>query len=143
MNFRTGDFGKYETFIRDTERRYGLPVNLLAVTLFQASKYDPAHISGKGRRSVGGNIALGIANLTGDDCKVLWEGVDKRLDPLASIVGCALLLRAHFARFGTWHHALLSYHSSPGIVRNALQDGLPMPIDASRYVNEARAHCHV
>lgn len=143
MNFRCGEYKKYESFIKDTEKRYSLPFNLLTVTLYQASKYDPGHIAGKDRRSVGPRAALGIANLTGEDCNVLWNGTDKRLDPLAAIVGCATLLRIHFRRFHNWKHSVIAYHSNQDIVRLALQYHRPMPIDAQRYSEQAQAYCQL
>ncbi len=140
MNFRTGDFDKYASFIRDTERRYGLPPNLLAVTCYQASKYDPAHIAGKGRNPIG---VIGIANLSRDDCAVLWGGKDRRTDPLASIVGAALLLRAQFHHFHNWRLALLAFHSDAAIIRDDLHKGIVAPIRAREYTGQAEAYCRL
>lgn len=140
MQWRIGDYGKYESFIHDTERRYGIPVNLLGVTLYQASKYDPDHIAGRGRNPVG---VIGIANLTKENCTDLWAGKDRRTDPLASIVGCALLLRAQFHRFHNWKHALLAYHSDATIVRDNLHKGIVMPIRAREYTQQAEAYARL
>jgi len=138
MDFRTGDFGKYEGFIRDTERRYSLPPNLLALTIYQASKYDPAHIAGKGRNPIG---VLGIANLTREDCGILWAGADRRLDPLASIVGAARMLRAQRGQFSTWRDALLAYHSDAERLTSHLQARGKLPIRAREYTEQAGAVC--
>lgn len=141
MNFRTGDYGKYEAFIRDTERRFGLPDNLLAVTLYQASKFDPETIAGTRQHPTLG--VRGIAALTPEHCAVLWRGADRRTDPHAAIAGAAELLKAQYGRFNNWRLALLAYHASPGTVLDCVHKHLPMPIDAARYVNEAGACCRV
>jgi hypothetical protein len=140
MNFKVGDYAKYEAFIRDAELRCGLPRDLLALTLYQASQYDPDKIAGKKRNPIG---AIGIANLTQADAKTLWGADDRRLDPFASIAGAARLLEDYRWRFGDWRLALLAYHSSLDIVRVAVHMNLTMPIDASRYANEARSVCGV
>ena len=140
MQWRIGEYGKYESFIRDTERRYGLPVSLLGITLYQASKYDADHIAGIGRNPLG---VIGIANITRADARLLWGEADKRLDPLASIAGAAVLLRAQYNRFGNWRLALLAYHSDETTVRNHLRDGRRLPIagNAPMYTQQAQAYC--
>jgi hypothetical protein len=140
MNFKTGDYQKYEAFIRHTEQHLRLPEHLLAVTLYQASGYDPDKIAGKNRNPIG---AIGIANLTQADAKTLWGADDRRLDPYASIAGAGRLLAGYKEKFGEWRFALLAHHTNPDIVRRVLQCDDPIPIDANRYVSEARSVCGV
>lgn len=141
MNFRTGDFGKYERFIADTERRYGLPCNLLALTLWQASGFDPEKITGARQHPTIG--VCGIASMTLDDCKVLWNGVDRRTSPHDAIIGCARLLARQHRAFNSWRLALLAYHSSAKSLIESIQGGPTLPIDAHRYTGQAEAHCRL
>jgi len=140
MEYRKGDYYKYATFIRETEKRYDLPCNLLAVTLFQSSAYDPVKIKGEGRNSIG---TIGIAALTREDCKILWCDGDLRKDALASIIGAARLLRGYHSHFNNWRLAVLAFHSSADIVRDAIQSKISIPIDAFRYSQQVAAECRV
>lgn len=137
MQWRSGDYKKYESFIRDAERRYAIPLNLLAVTLYQASKYDPAHIAGTGRNPLG---VIGIANLMPSDCRILWGGNDRRTDPLASIAGAARLLAAQHSRFKDWRLAVLAYHSDAQIVADHVREHKPLPIRAKEYAEQVSAN---
>ena len=137
MQWRVNDFAKYETFIWNSEQRFNIPANMLAIVLWQASKFEPDHIAGKERNPIG---VIGIANLTQDDCVTLWGGVDKRLDPLASIAGAARLLRAQYARFNDWRLAALAYHSDAQWIRDHLQKHKPLPIRAREYTEQLAAH---
>lgn len=145
------DYRKYESFIRDTERRFDLPRNLLALVLFQASKYDPTIIAGTGQHPLS---AIGIAKLTAHDADHLWgeqpadyekrhAAPTKRKDPLASIVGCARLLRAKRWKFGSWKMALLAYHTSDDIAASTLHRDERMPIDAAEYVQQITAQVQI
>lgn len=140
MQWRIGEYSKYESFIRDAERRYDIPLNLLAVTLFQASQYDPAHINGTGRNPLG---VIGIANLMPSDCRILWGGNDRRTDPLASIAGAARLLAAQHSRFKDWRLALLAYHSNAQIVADHVREHANLSIRAKEYTEQASAHCRL
>jgi hypothetical protein len=140
MNFKTGDFAKYESFIRQTEQYYALPRNLLAVTLWQASQFDPVKIESKNRNSIG---IIGIAALTQRDIQMLWNGDDRRRDPFASIVGAARLLAAYKSQFSNWRLALLAYHCGANELREALHMDTRLPIDARRYADEAQSACGV
>lgn len=140
MEFKKGDYYKYATYIRETEKRYELPTDLLALTLYQSSEYDPKKIKGEGRNPIG---TIGIAALTRDDCKVLWIDGDLRKDALASIVGAAILLRAYYSQFNNWKLSVVAFHSNAQIVRDALQQREKMPIDARRYAQQISDHCMV
>lgn len=146
-HWETNDFHKYASFIRDTERRFNLPQNLLALVLYQASKYDPATIAGTGQHPLS---SIGIAKLTAHDADHLWgeqpadynqrhQAPTKRKDPFASIVGCARLLRAKRGKFGSWKMALLAYHTSDDIALSTAQKGAAMPIDAAEYIAQITA----
>lgn len=150
-HWKTGDYAKYAGFIRDTERRFTLPHNLLALVLYQASKYDPAAIAGTGQHPLS---AIGIAKLTAHDANTLWgeqpadysqrhDPCTKRRDPLASIVGCAKLLRDKRWKFGTWKMALLAYHTSDDIAATCNRRGKCLPIDAAEYVQQITAQVRV
>lgn len=140
MNFKCGDYPKYESFIRETERRFSIPENMLALILFQASKYDADHIAGNGRNPIG---SIGIANLTREDCATLWFGKDFRTDPKASIFGAAVLLRAQYNRFGGWRAAALAFHSDTASVLANLRRNQPLPPTAAKYVQEIQSQCRV
>ena len=146
-HWERGDYQKYAAFIRDTEKRFDLPQNLLALVLYQASKYDPATIAGLGQHPLS---AIGIAKLTAHDAYHLWgeqtadydkrhEAPTKRKDPHASIVGCARLLRAKRWKFGSWKMALLAYHTSDDIAQSTAHKGTAMPIDAAEYIAQITA----
>lgn len=137
MNFRINDYGKYEQFIADNERRFALPRNLLAMTLYQASAFDADKIACKDQHPTIG--VRGIASLTLSDCKIVWNGDDRRSDPYASIIACARLLKRQYAAFNNWRLALLAYHSSAQSVIDAIQCRADVPIDANRYVQQAAA----
>lgn len=146
-HWEINDYPKYAPFIRDTERRYDLPRNLLALVLYQASKYDPATIAGVGQHPLS---AIGIAKLTAHDADHLWgeqpadysqrhAAPTKRKDPFASIIGCARLLRAKRWKFGSWRMALLAYHTSDDIAHSTAHKGTAMPIDAREYIAQITA----
>jgi len=150
-HWEKGDYQKYASFIRDAERRFDLPANLLALVLFQASKYDPAVISGAGQHPLS---AIGIAKLTAHDANHLWgeqtpdyadrhDPGTKRRDPLASILGAARLLRAKRWKFGSWKMALLAYHTSDDIALSTAHKGVAMPIDAAEYIAQITAQVKV
>lgn len=150
-HWKRNDYHKYAAFIRDTEIRFELPRNLLALVLYQASKYDPATIAGTGQHPLS---AIGIAKLTAMDASHLWgeevpdysqrhNPITKRRDPLASIVGCARLLRAKRWKFGNWKIALLAYHTSDDIALSTQHKGEALPIDAAEYVAQITAQVRV
>ena len=141
MNYRTGDYAKYARFISETETQHNIPAGLLALTLWQASAYDPDKIACKGQHPTIG--VRGIASLTPEDCKTLWNGDDRRDDPQACIVGAARLLKMQRDRFTTWKLALLAYHSSADTVRKAMHGEAHIPIDADKYAAQARECCGV
>lgn len=140
MQWRVNDYSKYENFIWNTEQRFNIPTNMLAIVLWQASKYDADHIAGKGRNPIG---VIGIANLTRADCHILWNGTDKRTDPLASIAGAGRLLRNRYQQFNDWKLALAAYHSDPQCVRDHLREGVPMPFKAIDYIQQVAANCRL
>ncbi len=140
MEWRINDYSKYSSFIWNTEQRFNLPANMLAIVLWQASKYDPAHIAGTGRNPIG---VIGIGNLTLADCRTLWNGADRRTDPLASIAGAGRLLRDRFREFNDWKLALAAYHSDSNSVRNHMRKHVPMPFRAVDYVQQVAAHCRI
>ena len=150
-HWKTGDFNKYEAFIHDTECRFELPRNLLALVLYQASKYDPAIIAGTGMHPMS---SIGIAKLTPHDAFALWGEMvpdysqrhnpkTMRRDPYASIIGAAKLLRSKRWKFGSWKFALLAFHTSDDIAASTTRRGAQMPIDASEYVQQITAQVRV
>lgn len=141
MSFwQTGEYRKYRVFIRETEKRYGIPENMLAIILHQASKYETAHIKGDGRHNIG---VLGIANLSMQDCRILWAGTDNRRNPMASIAGAARLLFMQYEHFRDWKDALLAYHSSAACVAANKRQHEPLPFKATKYVEQTRVYCHI
>lgn len=150
-HWKTGDYNKYESFIRDAESRFELPRNLLALVLYQASKYDSAIIAGTGKHPMS---SIGIAKLTPHDALILWDEMPadysarydpptKRRDPLASIIGAAKLLRSKRRKFGSWRFALLAYHTSDDIAASTTHGGARMPINAHKYIQQITAQVRV
>ena len=138
MDFwKTGDYLKYATAIREASRRTGVPEKLLTLTLWQASNFDPEHIKGQCRNPIG---VIGIANLTREQAYQLWgQGKDLRHDPAASIIGAAHILSLHQMRFNDWILATLAYHTSAKIVQEHLREHKAMPIEATRYAMQVSA----
>lgn len=125
VNWRTNEYAKYESVIRDAERRHGIPENLLARLLFQLSHYEYKAIVGF-RRSMEG--AVGIAMLTPADA-LLYGPVD-RTNAHASIECAARKLVHVKGHFHTWKIALVAYNWGIGNTTDYLHGKKKIP-DAS------------
>jgi hypothetical protein len=114
--WRTGEYAKFASAIREAEERHRIPRDLLA-RLFN---YEPAVIKGTNRNPLG---ALGIAQLTYDVAAPLdpFRDVrDGRLEPQAAIeLGARHLSNLHFT-FGSWRRAVLAYRWHPDFVKKLL-----------------------
>lgn len=101
----------YLPLIREQERLYGFPRNLLASLLYQESRFDPNAYNPK----VG---ASGIAQIVPK-----WHpGVDP-FDWEEAIPYAAKFLASLYKRFGSWEKALAAYNYGPTyIAKNGLNN---------------------
>lgn len=119
----------YKDAITNAEKKYGLPVNLLARLLYQESRYRPDIITGK---TVSGAGAVGIAQIVPK-----WHPEVNPLDPFASIDYAAKFLKSLHNRFGSWSHALAAYNWGPTSLSQYLRgEKTSMPLETQNYVKE-------
>lgn len=139
-NWKVNEYPKYASFIAETERRYGIPSDLLARQLYQESRYRVDVITGLKRSPVG---AMGIAQFmpdTGRDYGLVGDGFDNRTDPYASIDAAGRYMRDLYRMFGNWQSALMAYNWGPGNVQKHLRGERPsVPIETSTYVAQITA----
>jgi soluble lytic murein transglycosylase-like protein len=103
----------YQQTITDAASQAGIPVSILAWTLWKESRYRPDIIDGTTRSKVG---ALGIAQFMPDTAPQWCGSVDGALDPSIAIPGCANYLAWLFSKTGTWQGALAAYNWGIGNV---------------------------
>lgn len=141
-NWKTNEYPKYASAIRDAEISYNIPQDLLARLLYQESRYRADVISGETRSPVG---AIGIAQFMPATAKqyglILANGTDNRTNPFASIQAAARYLSALHRQFNDWKLALMAYNWGPGNVAkwNQNQSGYPVPMETSTYVAQITA----
>jgi N12 class adenine-specific DNA methylase len=109
----------YLASIRQAEKKYGLPQNLLARVIQQESNFDPQAISSKGAR--------GIAQIMPEH----HPDVDPD-DPVQAIDYAAGYLRQNADRFGDWRKALAAYNAGPGNVEK--HGGVPPFAETQDYI---------
>lgn len=121
-NWKTGEYPKYASAIRDAEQRHGIPTDLLARLLYQESRYRADVIAGYKRSPVG---ALGIAQFMPATAAeygltlvpFTYQGnATQTYDPFASINAAGRYLRVLYNQFGDWRTALTAYNWGPGNV---------------------------
>lgn len=123
-SWKVREYPKYASAISEAERRYGLPTDLLGVTLYKESRYRPDVISGVNRSPVG---ALGIAQFMPGTAAEL--GINP-LDPFASIDAAGKYLKRQYDNFHDWKTALMAYNWGPGNVANWLKKTVRPPLNA-------------
>jgi soluble lytic murein transglycosylase-like protein len=142
MNYKVNEYPKYAVAIREAEKRYDIPTDLLARLLYQESRYRPEVIDGSKRSPVG---AIGIAQFmpaAASDMGLMGAGYDHRTNPFKSIDAAAKYLRAMYRMFNDWRHALMAYNWGPGNVQKHLRGDpskLNIPMETSTYVAQITA----
>lgn len=133
--WKVNEYPKYASAIREVERRYGIPQDLLGRILYQESRFRTDVIAGTNRSPVG---ALGIAQFMPDTAREM--GVNP-LDPFDAIDGAGRYLKKMHGLFGNWREAMMAYNWGPGNVRKWLQagKGYPAPMETSTYIAQVTA----
>lgn len=142
--WKRGEYPKYAAHLRDVERAYSIPENLLA----RLMNYDAQVIAGTDRSAAG---ALGIAALTPDIPPRYGFSADDRRAPNAAIIIAARHLSSLRREFGTWERAVLAYRWNPAFVAR-LYDHAPSetpPViprmiqdDVRRIAADVKLHAH-
>ena len=141
MNWKINEYKKYAATIRDAEKLYNIPEDLLARILYQESKFDADVIAGKGRHKLS---AIGIAgfmpNIRGYGL-MSDNGEDLRKHPIASIFVAARYLRDLHNLFNEWKPAIMAFQWG---IENVLEHRRgtgkhPAPIKTSEYVAQITA----
>ena len=104
QDFKQGDYHKYAWAIREAERRFAIPENLLAKLLCHTSEgFNNEVISGTKHKHIG---VCGIAKFTPDEGRYL--AID-RLDPHGAIHAAGRYLRELRDITHDWNKALLAF----------------------------------
>lgn len=129
-NWQIPTAGKaYAGYFDASERRHGLPQNLLARVAYQESRFRQDIITGKVKSSAG---AVGIMQLVPK-----YHPTVNPLDPPAAIDYAGRFLRQLGTRFGDWKLALAAYNAGPGNVEK--YKGIPPFPETQAYVREISA----
>lgn len=145
--WKTGDYNKYASAIRDAEISNGIPQDLLARLLYQESRFKPDVIAGYDRSPVG---AIGIAQFMPATAAEMglslvassYNGTPTQTyDPFASIAAAGRYLKRQFNSFNDWRLALMAYNWGPGNVSKWLRAGKSYPpaMETSTYVAQITA----
>lgn len=125
--WKTGEYPKYASAIRDAESRYGIPSDGLARLLYQESRYRADVIAGYKRSPVG---ALGIGQFMPGTARDMglqlvpstYNGTETQTyDPFASIDAAGRYLKKLHGMFNDWDAALIAYNWGPGNVQKWLR----------------------
>ena len=115
--------GTYDTLIRKTARRYGVPPALVKAVVKTESNFQRHAVSRAG--------AQGLMQLMPSTASDL--GVQDPFSPEENIHGGTRYLRAMIDRFeGDWKHALAAYNAGPGTVDQ--YGGIPPYRETREYV---------
>lgn len=132
--WKTNQYPVYASTIRETELAYGIPVDLLARTLYQESRFSMDVITGAKRSKVG---AIGIAQFmpaAASDMGLMGPGFDHRTNPYLSIDAAGRYLAQLYRMFGRWKVALMAYNWGAGNVQKWLAGGRTMPAETADYI---------
>lgn len=116
----------YTALIAETERRNGIPRNLLARLLWQESRFNPTAKSPVG--------AQGIAQVMPQTAAGPGYGVPPLRDPWnpqEAIPWAGQYLAALYRSFGNWRYALAAYNWGAGNVQRVLRSHGPGWLNAS------------
>jgi soluble lytic murein transglycosylase-like protein len=119
----------FEKLFRDSERKHGMPKNLLARVAYQESRFRDDIISG---RTISKANAQGIMQLV-----PRWHPSVDPLDPSVAIPYAGEYLKRLYKRFGSWSDALAAYNWGEGNLNKWLKGGsTPMPQETKDYVSQ-------
>lgn len=96
---------QYDTWIKESASKHGVPANLLSSLLDVESGYNPNAKSEAG--------AVGIAQFMPSTAEGM--GIDPT-NPQEAIEGAARYLEEKYAKYGNWHQALEAYNGGDGNV---------------------------
>jgi soluble lytic murein transglycosylase-like protein len=119
----------YAGYFDASERRHGLPKNLLARVAYQESRFRTDIITGKVKSSAG---ATGIMQLVPK-----FHRTVNPLDPPAAIDYAGSYLKQLQRQFGDWKLALAAYNAGPANVTK--YKGVPPFAETQAYVREISA----
>lgn len=109
----------YASVIREAERQYNLPQDLLLRLGYQESRYRDDIISGKVRSSAGAVGMFQFLSGTAKDMGVNLSDGDWRDDAY----GAAKYLSQNYSRFRNWEWAVAAYNGGPGNISYYLKNG--------------------
>ncbi len=124
------DKQKYIDKANQTEKKYGLPNNLLVGLLKTESNFDPEVISGRRKSSAG---AIGIAQFMPGTAKDF--GIDPR-NADQSIDAAGRYLSQNYKKLGNWDDTLRSYNMGLGNVYKWKQGKINLPKETAEYVGK-------
>jgi soluble lytic murein transglycosylase-like protein len=132
--YRSGDRaapGTYDSLIRSTARRYGVPAALVKAVVKTESNFQRHAVSRAG--------AQGLMQLMPGTAAEL--GVQDPFSPEENLHGGTRYLRAMIDRFeGDWSHALAAYNAGPGVVDE--YGGIPPYRETREYVERVLHYYH-
>jgi soluble lytic murein transglycosylase-like protein len=117
---------KYLPMLAATEKRYGIPPDLLARIAYQESHFRDDIVSGQKISSAG---ATGIMQLVPK-----WHPTVNPLDVPAAIDYAGNYLRQLYAQFKSWPLAVAAYNAGPGNVQK--YKGIPPFTETQNYVSQ-------
>lgn len=129
VNFRVNEYPRYASAIRDAELRHRIPSDLLALLLWQSSRYIKETIEGTKQHSRHG--AVGIAMLTPDEAADMNIPIDSRTNPALVIERCALRLATLHRECGTWQRAALAHKFGKSLMLSISSGARAMPDHAA------------
>lgn len=121
---------EFSNAFKMAERKYNLPVNLLARMAMQESNYDINAVSRAG--------AVGIMQII----PKYHPGVNPH-DPVQSIMYAGKYMRQLKNRYGTWKMALKAYNYGPTNLDDAMREGRNLPVETVNYVSEISSDINI
>ena len=145
MRWKINEYPKYASAIREAERIYNIPRDLLGRVLFQESQFEPGKIAGKGRHKYGAIGIAGFMPIVASKYGLISNNTDLRYDPTHSIFAAAQYLRDLRKRFTDWKTAVMAFQWGQENVVNHKHktETYPLPIDTSQYVAQILADVQI
>ncbi len=123
---------KYDTYIHQASKKYGIAFNLLKALIKVESNFDPRAVSRKG--------AKGLMQIMPENFKRLK--IKDPFNPWQNIMGGAKYLKTLLKRFdGKLPLALAAYNAGPGKVEK--YRNIPPYLETEEYVNRVIKYYHI